>query len=93
MQREITEEFGTDANIELQEFIVSTYAKTFDVGKNKEQDWIYLVYKGNLKGGELKIAEPNKCLGDERYKTHQINNTVLIKKYNRRNKYVARNRK
>lgn len=77
LQREITEEVGTDANIELQEFIVSTYAKTFDVRNNKEQDWIYLVYKGNLKSGELKIAEPNKCLGYERYKIGEVNEKEL----------------
>ena len=61
----------------MQEFIVSTYAKTFDVRNNKEQDWIYLVYKGNLKGGELKIAEPNKCLGYERYKIGEVNENEL----------------
>ena len=77
LKREITEEVGTNANIELQEFIVSTYAKTFDVRNNKEQDWIYLVYKGNLKGGELKIAEPNKCLGYERYKIGEVNENEL----------------
>lgn len=77
LQREITEEVGTDADIELEEFIVSTYAKTFDVRKNKEQDWIYLVYKGILKGGELKIAEPNKCLGYERYKIGEVNENEL----------------
>ena len=79
LQREITEEVGTNANIELQEFIVSTYAKTFDVRNNKEQDWIYLVYKGNLKGGELKIAEPNKCLGYERYKIGEVDENELSK--------------
>ncbi len=77
LQREITEEIGTDAHIELQEFIVSTYAKTFDVRNNKEQDWIYLMYKGNLKSGELKIAEPNKCLGYERYKIGEVDKNEL----------------
>ena len=77
LQREITEEVGTNANIELQEFIVSTYAKTFDVRNNKEQDWVYLVYKGNLKSGELKIAEPNKCLGYERYKIGEVDKNEL----------------
>ena len=79
LKREITEEVGTNANIELQEFIVSTYARTFDVRNNKEQDWIYLVYKGNLKNGELKIAEPNKCLGYERYKIGEVNENELSK--------------
>ena len=77
LQREIEEEVGTEANIEVQEFIVSTYAKTFDVRNNKEQDWIYLVYKGNLKSGELKIAEPNKCLGYERYKIGEVDKNEL----------------
>ena len=79
LQREIEEEVGTEANIELQEFIVATYAKTFDVRSNKEQDWIYLVYKGSLKGGELKIAEPNKCLGYERYKIGEVDENELSK--------------
>lgn len=77
LQREIAEEVGTDADIELEEFIVSTYAKNFDVRNNKEQDWIYLVYKGNLKSGELKIAEPNKCLGYERYKIGEVDKNEL----------------
>ncbi len=77
LQREIVEEVGTDADIELEEFIVSTYAKTFDVRNNKDQDWIYLLYKGKLKGGELKIAEPNKCLGYERYKIGEVNENEL----------------
>jgi len=77
LQREIEEEVGMDANIELQEFIVSTYAKTFDVRNNKQQDWIYLVYKGNLRSGELKIAEPNKCLGYERYKIGEVDENEL----------------
>ena len=79
LQREITEEVGTNANIELQEFIISTYARTFDVRNNKDQDWIYLVYKGNLESGELKIAEPNKCLGYERYKIGEVNENELSK--------------
>lgn len=77
LAREITEEVGADADIELEEFIVSTYARTFDVRHNKEQDWIYLVYKGCLKGGELKVAEPNKCLGYERYKIGEVNEDEL----------------
>lgn len=77
LKREITEEIGTDANIELEEFIIATYATTFDVRNNKEQNWIYLVYKGNLKDGELKIAEPDKCLGYERYKIGEVNENEL----------------
>lgn len=77
LKREITEEVGTKANIELEEFIVSTYAKTFDDRYNKEQNWIYLVYKGKLQSGELEISEPTKCLGYERYKIGEVNEDEL----------------
>lgn len=77
LNREITEEVGGDADIEIEEFIISTYAKTFDNRYNKEQDWIYLVYKGSLKSGELKIEEPDKCLGYERYKIGEVNENEL----------------
>ncbi len=77
LKREIIEEVGKEADIEVEEFIVATYAKTFDVRNNKEQNWIYLLYKGNFKGGELKIAEPNKCLGYERYKIGEVDENEL----------------
>ena len=77
LEREITEEVGTKANIELEEFVVSTYAKTFDDRYQKEQSWIYLVYKGKLKSGELEISEPTKCLGYERYKIGEVNEEEL----------------
>lgn len=77
LNREIVEEVGVDADIEIEEFIISTYAKTFDNRYNKEQEWIYLVYKGSLKDGELQIEEPDKCLGYERYKIGEVNENEL----------------
>lgn len=77
LNREILEEVGEDANIEIEEFVISTYAKTFDERYNKEQYWIYLLYKGRLKNGELKIAEPNKNLGYERYKIGEVDENEL----------------
>ncbi len=77
LHREIFEEVGRDADIEIQEFIVATHAKTFDCRSQKEQDWIYLVYKGNLKSGELQIAEPEKCLGYERYHIGEVDEQEL----------------
>lgn len=77
LNREIVEEVGIDADIEIEEFVVSTYARTFDNRYNKEQDWIYLVYKGSLKSGELKIAEPEKCLGYEKYKIGEVDEKEL----------------
>lgn len=77
LKREIIEEVGTGADIEIDEFITATYATTFDNRYNKEQTWIYIVYKGILKSGELKIAEPNKCLGYERYKIGEVDENEL----------------
>ena len=77
LQREIAEEVGKNADIEIQEFVVATHAKTFDCRSQKEQDWIYLVYKGKLKSGELEIAEPEKCLGYERYHIGEIDEQEL----------------
>lgn len=77
LQREITEEVGTDANIKIEDFIISTYAKTYDTRYNKEQSWIYLVYKGSLENGQLKIEEPDKCLGYERYKIGEVDEKEL----------------
>ena len=77
LKREIIEEIGTDANIEIGEFVTASYNKTFDDRYNKEQTWIYIVYKGTLKSGELKIEEPNKCLGYERYKIGEVDENEL----------------
>ena len=44
---------------------------------DKEQPWIYLVYKGTLKSGKLAIAEPDKCLGYERYKIGEVDEREL----------------
>lgn len=68
-----------EADIEIEEFIIATYAKTFDVRYSKEQNWIYLVYKGSLKRGELQIAEPSKNLGYERYQIGKVPENQLSK--------------
>ena len=77
LQREITEEVGTEANIKVEDFIIATYAETYDTRYNKEQSWIYLVYKGILESGQLEIAEPDKCLGYERYKIGEVDESEL----------------
>jgi len=79
LQREITEEVGEKADISIDEFVVSTYAKTFDQKRNKEQAWVYLAYKGTLKSGELQITEPEKNLGYERYKKGELDEAELSK--------------
>lgn len=36
-----------------------------------------MVYKGTLKSGKLTIAEPDKCLGYERYKIGEVDEREL----------------
>ena len=36
-----------------------------------------MVYKGTLKSGKLAIAEPDKCLGYERYKIGEVDEREL----------------
>lgn len=77
LNREILEEVGEEADIEIEEFVTATYGVTFDNRYNKEQAWVYLVYKGSLNNEELKIKEPDKCLGYERYKIGQVDENEL----------------
>ena len=77
LKREIVEEVGEDAVINIEEFITATFTTTFDNRYNREQSWIYLVYKGKLESGELEIAEPDKCIGYERYKIGEVDETEL----------------
>ena len=77
LKREIVEEVGENAVINIEEFITATFATTFDNRYNKEQSWVYMVYKGVLESGELEIAEPDKCIGYERYKMGEVDETEL----------------
>ena len=77
LEREIREEAVKEANIEIEEFVVATYAQTFDMIKNKKQSWIYLTYKGSFTDGNLKVMEPSKNLGYERYKIDEVNTKEL----------------
>lgn len=77
LKREIVEEVGENAVINIEEFITATFATTFDNRYNRTQSWIYLVYKGKLESGELEIAEPDKCIGYERYKIGEVDETEL----------------
>lgn len=55
--RELKEEVGENANIEI-----SKQVAIYTVYKNNT-NWIFIIYLGKYIGGELKIMEPEKCLG------------------------------
>lgn len=77
LDREIVEEVGDEAEINVGELITVTYATTFDERTQTEQNWIYLLYKGELKSGNLQIAEPAKNLGYERYQIGEVDEKEL----------------
>lgn len=77
LRREIIEEVGTNANIEIKEFIAGLGENILDVRDNTEKFWILLAYRGVLKSGELQVLEPTKNLGHERYQLDQVNEDDL----------------
>ncbi len=77
LQREITEEVGTKAKIQIGEFITAILEKTFDLREQKEKYWILLAYKGTHEGGKLEIAEPMKNLGYEKYRIEEVDEEEL----------------
>lgn len=72
LNREIKEEIGEKAIIEIKEFITALTKKTLNINKNIEEYWILLAYEGILKEGELQIIEPEKNLGFETYSLEQV---------------------
>lgn len=77
LHREIVEEVGNEAEIQIGELITATYATTFDERAQAEQNWIYLLYRGELKNGNLQITEPDKNLGYERYQIGEVEEEQL----------------
>lgn len=79
LNREIKEEVGENAIIEIKEFITALGESTLNINKNIEEYWILLAYQGILKEGELQIVEPEKNLGFERYLLEQVPEKELSK--------------
>ncbi len=81
--REIKEEGGSEAEIEIDKFIGAIHKKGFDKNSGTFNDWIVLSYIGILKSGELINSEPERCSGFERkfmdeYNTDELVNTAKI---------------
>ena len=67
MNREIREEVGENAKINIDFFVGAFLINKFDSRTNTYVNWLFLLYKCTYLGGELQIAEPGKCLGYEFY--------------------------
>lgn len=55
--REMKEEMGNEANVEISDSI-----GLYHVQKN-DTNWLFIIFYGKYIDGEIKIMEPDKCLG------------------------------
>lgn len=63
--REIREEGGDKAVVEIDKFIGAIHKKGYDKNSGNFNDWIILSYMGTLKSGEFINSEPERCSGFE----------------------------
>ena len=57
IERELKEEVGTDAKIDIAASIGIFHILKGDI------NWVFVIYFGSYKGGDIKVMEPEKCLG------------------------------
>lgn len=70
--REMKEEIGNDANIELLDSI-----GIYHCFKNNV-NWIFIVFKGNYIDGNINIMEPEKCMGYRFFTYDEAINSELV---------------
>ncbi len=66
LKRELIEEAGDKAKIEIGDFIGAQLDGKIDTHTKQYTNWIILAYKGFLLDGELVNAEPDRSIGFER---------------------------
>lgn len=57
IEREIKEEMGEDVNINISNPIGVWFVP------KKDTNWLFIVFKGLYLNGDIKIMEPDKCMG------------------------------
>ena len=67
IEREIKEEMGSDVNINLSDPVGVWYVP------KKDTNWLFIVFKGTYLDGNIKIMEPDKCMG---YKFFTYNEAI-----------------
>ena len=68
LERELVEETGKNAKIEIGDFIGAQIDGKTDRNSGEFVNWVILAYKGKLTSGELYNAEPDRCIGFEKNK-------------------------
>ena len=77
MYRELREEAGTNAQIELEEFLGVQLDGKVDSLTKEWLNWIIIGYKGKLIDGEVENTEPDRCAGFERGKPESFKKEEL----------------
>lgn len=77
LQRELREEAGKNANVELGEFIGAQIDSKTDRHTGELINWVILAYKGKLISGELFNAEPDRCISFEKSKMNKFSKNEL----------------
>lgn len=73
MERELKEEAGSDATIEIGEFLGALLNPAIDKDTGETIDWIIMAYVGTLIEGKLENMEPDRCIGFEKAKMEEFN--------------------
>lgn len=76
--REMREEGGDKAVVEIDKFIGAIHKKGYDKNSGTFNDWIILSYMGTLKSGEFINSEPERCSGFERKFMEEYDRDELV---------------
>lgn len=72
IEREIKEEMGEAANIELSNPVGVWYVP------KKDTNWLFIVFKGIYLNGDIKIMEPDKCMGYKFFTYEEAINSNML---------------
>lgn len=73
--REMKEEMGNDANIELSDSIGIYHCK------KKTNNWVFVIFKGKYIDGNINIMEPEKCMGYKFFDYGEAINSELVSEH------------
>lgn len=72
IHREIEEEMGTEAIIELEDPIGIYHVEKNDI------NWVFIIFYAKYVGGEIKIMEPDKCIGYKFFDYEEVLESNLV---------------
>lgn len=76
--REIHEEVGRKAKIEVEKFVGCFWHCKYEPRSKKDVNWLFLVYKCKYIEGSLLYNEPGKCLGYEFYQKDKLPKSEML---------------